>query len=164
MGRFFPEALDRFRNGIPEADREGNLVDAYHRLLMSPDPAVHTRAARDWCDWEIAIVAVHPNQPPSPRYESPAFRLAFARIVTHFFGNYAWLEDGILLREAHRLAGIPGILIHGRLDLGCPLITPWRLTKAWPGSELMVIGEAGHDARDPGMAEALVAATDGFAT
>ena len=130
---------------------------------MAPDPAVREKAARDWCDWEMALVAVHPNHTPNPRYERSDFRLAFARIVTHYWRHNAWLEDGILLREAGRLSGIPGILIHGRLDLGSPLIVPWKLTRNWPGSELVTIGDAGHDARDPGMADGVVAATDRFA-
>jgi len=162
VGQYFPEALDRFREGSQAAEGE-RLVDAYHKSLMSPDPAVHSKAAQDWCDWEAAIVAVRADHKPYPRYEDPEFRLAFARIVTHYFRNYAWLEDGVLLREAHRLAGIPGALIHGRLDLGCPLITAWRLAQAWHGSELIIVNEAGHDGRDPGLGEALVSATERFA-
>ena len=72
-----------FRNGVPAEDHNASLVEAYHRLLMHPDPAVHTKAARDWCDWEMAIVAVQPNHTPHPRYEQEEFRLAFARIVLH---------------------------------------------------------------------------------
>ena len=161
--RFFSEQWARFRDGVPEEERTGSLVEAYHRLLMNSDPAIHEKAARDWCDWEMAIVAVHPNHTPHPRYEKSAFRLAFARIVTHYWRHNAWLEDGILLREASRLSGIPGVLIHGRLDLGGPLITPWRLSQHWTGSELVIVGGAGHDARDPGMSEAAVAATNRFA-
>lgn len=148
---------------FPEADREGSLVEAYHRLLMHPDPAVHERAARDWCDWEMAVVAVNPGHKPHPRYEDPAFRLGFARLVTHYWRHRAWFEEGALMHEAQGLAGIPGILIHGRLDIGGPLVTPWTLQRHWPGSELVIVNEAGHDARDPGMTEAIVAATDRFA-
>lgn len=162
VGIFFPEAWARFRGGVPEAERDGSLVDAYHRLLMNTDPAVYEKAARDWCDWEMALVAVHPNHTPHPRYERPEFRLGFARLVTHYWRHNAWLEDGVLLREAHRLSDIPGVLIHGRLELGTPLITPWRLTQNWPGSELVIVSGAGHDTRDPGMTESIVAATDGF--
>ena len=162
VGAFFPDAWIRFRDGVPEAEREGSLVEAYHRLLMDPNPAVHEKAARDWCDWEMALVAIHPGHKPHPRYEDPAFRLGFSRLVTHYWNHSAWLEDGILLREAHRLAGIPGVLIHGRLDIGGPLVTPWQLARHWPGSELVVVGGAGHDARDPGMTECIVAATDRF--
>jgi proline iminopeptidase len=163
VGVFFPEPWARFRDGIPEAERDGSLVEAYHRLLMNPDPAIHEKAARDWCDWEMAIVAVHPNHKPHSRYEQPGFRLCFARLVTHYFRHNGWLSDGVLLQQVDRLVGIPAVLIHGRLDIGGPRITPWQLAKRWPGSELVIVGGAGHDARDPGMSESIVAATDRFA-
>lgn len=163
VSAFFPREWRRFRDGVPEAERDGSLVQAYHRLLMHPDPAIHAKAAQDWCDWEMAIVAVHPGHRPHPRYGDPAFRLGFARLVTHYWRHAAWLEEGILLRRAPELAGIPGILIHGRLDFGSPLLTPWQLAQAWPGSELVVLGEAGHDTRDPGLAAQLTAATDRLA-
>ena len=155
VGRFFPGEWERFRNGVPDCD--GSLVDSYHRLLVDPDPAVHEKAARDWCDWEMAIAKPH------PRYDRPVFRLTFARIVTHYWRHNAWLDEGILLREVGRLAGIPGVLIHGRLDFGSPLITAWNLSRSWPGSELVVVNEAGHDGRDPGIVESVVAATDRYA-
>lgn len=164
VGAFFPDAWMRFRDGVPEAQRSGNLADAYHRLLMHPDPAIHQKAARDWCDWEIAIVKLHADDPPNPRYENPAFRLGYARLVTHYWRHAAWLEDGVLIRHAHRLSHIPGVLIHGRLDLGTPLMTAWRLSQNWPGSELIVIDQAGHDAGHHDLAERMVAATDRFAT
>ncbi len=163
VGAFFPEAWERYRDGVPEAERNGSLVDAYHHLLMHPDPAIREKAARDWCDWEMAIVAVWPENKPHPRYEEPEFRLGFARLVTHYWRHKAWLEDDVLIREAGRLAGIAGVLIHGRLDLGNPLVTPWRLSRAWPGSELVVVETAGHDTRDPGIDAHIVAATDRFA-
>ncbi len=163
VGRLLPEEWDRFRKGVPEADRNGNLVDAYHRLLEGSDKAVREQAAKDWCDWEDAVVASsQPDYKPSPRYAQPEFRMAFARIVTHYFANGAWLVEGLLLREAHRLAGIPGVLIHGRLDLGSPLDTAWELSKAWPDSKLIALRSAGHSARDPGMGEATLDALNGF--
>jgi proline iminopeptidase len=86
-----------------------------------------------------------------------------ARIVTHFFRNGAWLEEGALIRDAGKLAGIPGILIHGRLDLGSPIDTAYKLSKAWPGSELVVVHDAGHEVRTPGMRESILVALDRFA-
>jgi proline iminopeptidase len=163
VGAFFPDAWVHFRDGVPAVERSGSLVEAYHRLLMHPDPAIHAKAARDWCDWEIAIVASHPDEKPNPRYDNATFRLGFARLVTHYWRHHAWLEDGILVREAKRLSSIPGVLIHGRQDLCNPLITPWRLAQNWPGSELILVDEAGHDAGHPGMSEAIVAATDRLA-
>ena len=130
---------------------------------MHPDPAVQEKAARAWCDWEAAVVALHPDDAPHPRYAQAAFRLGFARLVTHYWRHAAWLEDGALLRNAERLSGIPGVLVHGRLDLGSPVATAWHLAQNWPGSELAIVNLAGHDARDPGMQARIVAATNRFA-
>lgn len=160
----FPAQWACFRAGVPPAERDGDLVAAYHRLLQDPDPAIHMKAAKDWCEWESALVSVDPDAKPDLRRLQPAFQLAFARIVTHYFHNNAWLEDGILLRQASSLAHIPGILIHGRLDLGSPLVTAWELAQAWANSELVIVSGAGHSSTDPGMSEALIAATDRFAT
>jgi proline iminopeptidase len=88
--------------------------------------------------------------------------MTFARLVTHYWHHTAFLEDGILLREAARLAGIPGVLVHGRLDLSSPLETAWLLARAWPDAELVVIDDAGHGGH-PDMVAALVTATDRFA-
>jgi len=119
---------------------------------------VRERAARDWCAWEDAIVAIEPGGGPNPRYDDPRFRLAFARIVTHVFRHGAWLRDGELLDGAHRLAGIPGVLVQGRLDLAGPPAAAWELAQAWPGSELVLIEGAGH----AGLREHILAATDRF--
>jgi proline iminopeptidase len=158
-GQFFPAEWERFRSGVSGPD----LVAEYHRLLMDPDPAVHVRAAREWCAWEHALVSVDPDAQPSPRQLEPAWQLAFARIVTHYFGHLAWLEDGQLLRDAGRLAGIPGILIHGRFDMGGPPTTAWELAQAWPDARLVILGGAGHSARDPGMQDAVLDAADELA-
>ncbi|MDZ7729536.1 MAG: alpha/beta fold hydrolase [Dehalococcoidia bacterium] len=164
VGRFFPEAWERFHVGAGSPPAGTDLAAAYRDLLASPDPAVREQAARDWCDWEMAIVDTTPGHRPHPRYEDPRFRMAFARIVTHYFAAGAWLEEGQLLRDAGRLAGIPGVLVHGRLDYSSPLRTAWKLAQAWPDAELTVVEPAGHDARDGGIAAALVTATDRLAS
>ncbi len=159
LGRLFPEAWRSFREGVPATARDGDLAAAYARLLVDPDPAVCDRAARAWTAWEDAII---PNTPPSPRFADPAYRLAFARIVTHFWSHGSWLDEGSVLRDAGTLAGIPAVLVQGVLDLGNLLGTPWELARAWPGAELVLIDDAGHNTTD-GMRQALVAATDRFA-
>jgi proline iminopeptidase len=161
VGRFFPAEWARFRDGVPPEARDGDLVAAYYRLLNHPDSAVREKAARDWCAWEDAVVSLGSNYESNPRFEDPRFRMAFARIVTHYFHHSAWLEDGILLRDAHRLAGIPGALVHGRLDLNSPPVAAWELAEAWPDAELELVGE-GHVGGDA-TTECLVAATDRFA-
>ena len=125
---------------------------------------MRARAAEDWIDWDWALSSVDPDAEPPPQWSEPDFRLARARIVTHYFRHNAWLEDGALLRDAAALAGIPGVMVNGRLDLGSPLVTAWELAQAWPDAELMVVHGAGHSFADPGMAEAIVEATGRFAS
>jgi proline iminopeptidase len=145
IGRYLPEEWHRFRAGVPEADRDGDLVAAYNRLLNeSGDPEVQGRAAAAWCAWEDAAVSLEPGWAPHPRYADPAFRMQFARIVTHYFSHGAWLDEGQLLRDAGRLAGIPALLVHGRLDLGGPVDVPWLLARSWPDARLEIVPEAGH--------------------
>lgn len=158
----FPDQWARFRAGVPEEEWNDDLVEAYYRLLNHPDLAVRVKGAKDWHDWELATLSVDPNFKPSARWLAPDFQMARARIVTHYFRHAAWLEDGFLLRNAASLFHIPGIMVHGRLDLGAPLVTAWELSQAWTGSELLIISGAGHSSNDPGMSEALLAATDRF--
>jgi len=143
-GRFFPEQWERFRAGVPEPERDGDLVAAYHRILNEhTDTAARVAAARAWCAWEDAVQSLEERWTPNPRYADAAFRMTFSRIVTHYFHHRAWLGDDELLRNAHRLAGIPGVLVHGWLDLGGPAEAAWRLARAWPGAELHLV-RTGH--------------------
>lgn len=165
LGRIFPEAFERFLAELPEDERDGNLAAAYSRLIDSPDPEVRARAARAWTDWETAIVPAPPRS--VQRYEDPAFRMGFARTVTHYWGNDHFLgegnDEGVVLQDAPLLKGIPGTLVQGSLDFGNLLGILWRLHHAWPGSELAVVDDVGHNVGVPGMVDVLVAATDKYA-
>lgn len=95
------------------------------------------------------MLSLEPGANPTFYSGRPSEALqAFVRLCAHYFGNAAWLPEGILIREAGRLAGIPGVLIHGRLDLSCPTDTAWELANAWPGAELTIVDDAGHHAND----------------
>jgi proline iminopeptidase len=145
VGRFFPEEWARFRAGVPEAERDGDLVAAYARLMENPDPDVRNKAAADWLAWEDAVISLEPQGTPKAySARPPDAALAFVRICAHYFSHGAWLEEGELLRNAGRLTGIPGVLMHGRLDLGSPLGTAWELAQAWPDAQLLVIDDSGH--------------------
>ncbi|MFE7956851.1 prolyl aminopeptidase [Streptomyces sp. NPDC057413] len=162
LGKIFPDAFRSFLAQVPEEERAGNLAAAYHRLLESSDPGTRRRAAQAWTDWETAIIPAPPRS--VARFEDERFRTGFARTVTHYWANDHFLDDqGAVLRDAHLLRGIPGTLVQGSLDFGNLLGTVWRLHHAWPGSELLIVDEAGHDAGAPGVQEALVAATDRYA-
>lgn len=162
VGRIFPAEWDRFADAVPESLRHLPLVDAYAQMLFDPDPAVRDHAAREWCAWEDAHVSLAPGFEPNPRYEDPEFRLRFARLVTHYWRHAAFLEEDQLLRNAHLLDGVPGVMIHGKYDVSGPLITPWRLSKSWTTSELQVIDDAGHGGGDS-LTGAVVDALNRFA-
>ncbi|MEU3184533.1 prolyl aminopeptidase [Streptomyces sp. NPDC006923] len=162
-GRIFPEEWERFRAGVPEDERDGDLLAAYARLMESPDPAVRERATADWCAWEDAVLSQEPNGPAHPYSDRPpAARQALVRICAHYFSHGAWLAEGALLRGADRLAEIPGVLIHGRFDLGSTLGTAWELARAWPDARLVVVEDAGHKGSDTERRE-VRAALDAFA-
>jgi proline iminopeptidase len=165
LGQFFPEAFERFLAELPEDEREGNLAAAYNRLIESSDPEARARAARAWTDWETAMAPAPPRS--IPRYEDPVFRMGFARTVTHYWGNDHFLgegnEEGVVLRDAPLLKDIPGTLVQGSLDFGNLLGTVWRLQQAWPGSELVMIDDVGHNAGAADVVDALIAATDKYA-
>ena len=162
LAAFFPEQWDRLRAGVPAAERDGDIVEAYHRLLHDPDAAVRQRAAEAWCMWESATPVWPPTTGLAERFTDPSYALAFARIVTHYVRHNAWLEDGRLLRSAHSLADIPGILVNGRFDLQAPIANAWQLNRVWPRAELVIVDDAGH-AANPSLTLELIRATDQFA-
>jgi proline iminopeptidase len=154
----FPEQWERLCAGVPAAYRDGDIVEAYARMLHDPDPAVRRRAALDWCMWESAT----PDWPPTPglakRFTDPDFALAFARLVTHYVRHDDFLQDGMLLRNAGVLADIPGTLVNGRFDLQAPIANAWALHQVWPRAELVIVDDAGHAADEPALTNALIRA------
>ncbi|MEV0202029.1 prolyl aminopeptidase [Nonomuraea sp. NPDC050691] len=165
VGRFFPEEWQRFRAGVPEDQRDGDLPDllaAYNRLVGDPDPAVRAKAAQDWLAWEDAVISLEPNGKHNAYSDRPSdAQVALVRICSHYFSNGAWLEEGALLRDAHRLAGIPGVIVHGRFDLGAPLENAWQLAQAWPDARLVVVDDSGHTGSGT-MRDAIKSAIAGF--
>lgn len=158
----FPAEWERLCAGLPADRPGGDVVGAYARLLNDPDPAVHHKAAADWCTWESAGLAWPPEGRLAPRFADPRYALAFARLVTHYVRHNAWLEDGVLIRGAGALASVPGAMVQGRLDFGAPIAWAWELSKAWPRAELVVVPGAGHAGDHPGISAELVRATTRF--
>lgn len=162
LARFFPAEWERLLAALPPSERDGDVVEAYHRLLSDPESAVHQPAADAWCLWESATPDWPPKPGLAPRFRDPAYRLAFARIVVHYVRHNAWLENGVLLRDAGRLEGIPAVLVNGRFDFQAPLANAWQLSRAWPGARLVVVDDAGHSASER-LGLEVVRATDSFA-
>jgi len=159
----FPDAWDEYLQPIPEVER-GDLMSAYHRRLTSDDAAVRMDAARAWSVWEGSTSKLFQNPESIARFAGDAFAEAFARIECHYFVNGAFLKsDTQLLDDASRIAHLPGVIVQGRYDVVCPAASAWALHRRWPKSELKIIGDAGHSITEPGIIDALVAATDDFA-
>lgn len=164
VGAFFPQQWERLVRAVPPDRWRDDVVQTYANLLFHADPDVRSRAAFEWCLWESATPAWPPSTGLDDRFRDPAFALAFARIVTHYVQHDAWLEDGALLQKADRIGGIPGVIVNGRFDFQSPLGSAWALHRAWPRAELVVVEDAGHDASVSGIKDALVGATDAFAS
>jgi proline iminopeptidase len=163
ISMLFPEQWERLRASVPAPLRDGDIIEAYYRLLRDPDPAICNQAALAWCTWESASPAWPPQTGLSPRFRNPEYALAFARIVTHYVRNYAWLEDESLMHGAGAIAGIPGVMVNGRFDLQAPIGWAYDLKRVWHRARLVIVDDAGHDASSAGIAGELVRATDEFA-
>ena len=159
----FPDAWEGYVGHIPEAER-GDLVAAYHRRLTSDDPAVRLAAAKAWATWEGATSRLLPDPSLADSYAEDEFAVAFARIECHYFHNRGFFEvDGQLLRDVDRIRHVPGVIVQGRYDVVCPILSAWALHRAWPEADLVITPDAGHSAYEPSNSRALVAATDRFA-
>lgn len=162
--RIFPDAFERFLAPIPEGERH-DLVRAYYARLTSDDKDVRVTAARAWSTWEGRTSRLIPDAGLVAKTDDPHFAEAFARIECHYFIHGGFFErDDQLLANAHRIAHIPCVIVQGRYDVVCPAKSAWDLHKALPGSELVIVQDAGHAAAEPGIAEALVRATERFKT
>jgi proline iminopeptidase len=163
LAPLFPELWERLLAGVPGRERDGDVVEAYARLLHDPDPEVRGKAALAWCAWESVTPVWPPTAGLAERYRDPDFALAFARLVTHYVRHDAFLENGILIRNAGALAGIPAILINGRFDFQAPVGNAWVLHRAWPRARLVIVEDAGHAGDDAKLTHELLLASDGFA-
>ena len=159
---FYPDRWQDFIAPIPAAER-GDLLRAYHRRLMGPDTPERAECARAWSAWEAAACWLVPAAGQIEEFTRPEVAVSLARIETHYFVNDCFLRsDDELLTGAGRLRDIPGVIVQGRYDMVCPPFSAWDLHRAWPGSRLEIVPDAGHAGSEPGIVDALVRATDAF--
>jgi proline iminopeptidase len=162
LRRFFPAEWQRFRAGAPECEDDGDLVEAYRRLLADPDPAIHVKAAEEWHAWEAASILIDPRATLSGRWSDPSYLVARARIITHYFHHRGWLDEEQILTDVCRLKNVRCTMIQGRFDLEAPLVTAWELSKAWPEARLVIVPNAAHSSALPVMVAAIVEVANEF--
>lgn len=158
----FPDLWDAFIAPIAAPER-GDLIGAYHRRLTHPDRSVRVEAARAWSLWEGRTVTLRPDPDLAAKHADDGFALAFARVENHYFRHGGWFEEGQLIRNAHRLSGIPGVIVQGQYDVVTPARTAWELHRAWPEAAFHLVTDAGHAYSEPGILQRLLDVTDGFA-
>jgi proline iminopeptidase len=158
----FPELWEHYLAPIPETER-GDLIQAFHTRLTGEDEIQRMAAAKAWSVWEGSTATLRPNPMVIDHFANPYVALALARIENHYFVHDAFLEPDQLLHDATRLADIPGVIVHGRYDVVCPVEQAVALHHAWPQATLQIIEDAGHSATEPGIVRALVQATQDFA-
>ena len=158
----FPDSWERFIAPLTAAER-ADPVKAFRARLTSDDAETRLTAARAWSRWEGETITLLPQPMTVERFGGDHFALAFARIENHYFTHGAWLEESQLVRNAHLLKDIPGVIVHGRYDVVCPARTAFELHRAWPEAEFHIVEAAGHPASEPGIKDRLIRATDHFA-
>lgn len=158
----FPDLWESFIAPIPVLERS-RVIEAYHRRLFDPDPAVHIPAGVAWTTWEAATVTLQPDPDMIASMAEPGAATAFARIENHYFVHNGWFDEGQLIAGVAAIRDIPCVIVQGRYDMCTPMMTAWDLHRAWPEAQFVVVPDAAHSATEPGIARALREATDSFA-
>ena len=159
--QIFPDAWARFIAPVAPHERD-DLVGAYYRRLTGADIALRMDVARTWCAWEAELLTLR-TRAPATGSASPG-EIALARLETHYFVNYSFLDEGQIIANMHKLAGTPGIIVQGRYDMVTPVRSAFDLSLAWPDGDLRIIPSAGHATSEPGILAALISATNDMRT
>ena len=158
-----PDRWEDYQRPIPVTERQ-DMVGAYYRRLTGEDEITRMAAAKAWSLWEAHASTLLPKAAVVDHFVNPKTALSLARIECHYFMNDSFLSADQIIRNASRLQEIPGVIVHGRYDMVCPLEQAWALHQAWPEARLQIIPDAGHSATEPGIVDALITATNQFAT
>lgn len=158
----FPDEWEKFVAPIPVSERQ-DLISAYYKQLTSLDPDLRRTAAKAWSGWEAATLKLMYDSKLFSKFTADEHADSISRIECHYFVNRAFMEtDNWILENVFKIRSIPGIIVHGRYDVICPVENAWELHKAWPESTLEIVPDAGHAISEKGISEALVRATDNF--
>lgn len=160
----FPDAWENYLKPIPPAEH-ANLLTAYYDRLTSPDLPTRLAAARSWSIWEASTSKLFPDPDLMAKFGEDEFAAAFARIECHYFINRGFFDaEDQLLKNIDRIRHLPAVIVQGRYDVVCPMMSAWELHQAWSEAEFIIVPDAGHSMTEPGICSALIEATDQFAS
>jgi proline iminopeptidase len=158
----FPDAWEKYLEPIAPEER-GDLMQAYYRRLTGPSHDAQLQAAKAWSVWEGTTSKLFPDPTLITSFGEDAFAIAFARIECHYFVNGGFFKHpDQLLEGVEQIRHIPAVIVQGRYDVVCPMVTAWELWRRWPEAKLHIVPDAGHAAVEPGTASHLIEATDRF--
>jgi proline iminopeptidase len=160
--RIFPDAWENFVSHLPPKERH-HIIASYYRRLTGKDELAQMAAAKAWAEWEGTCSTLQPNSDVVNFFTDPHVAISLSRIETHYFMNESFLEPDQIIQNAKRLQDIPGVIIHGRYDIVCPLDNAFALHQVWPNSELMIIRDAGHSNFETGIIVAMVSTLETIA-
>uniref|UniRef100_A0A832HAA3 Proline iminopeptidase n=1 Tax=Oscillatoriales cyanobacterium SpSt-402 TaxID=2282168 RepID=A0A832HAA3_9CYAN len=159
----FPDAWEKYLAPIPPSEQQ-NLLTAYYQRLTSSDRQIRLEAARAWSVWEASTSKLFQDPNLMSKFGEDEFAAAFARIECHYFVNGGFFEaDDQLLKGIDRIRHLPAVIVQGRYDVVCPMISAWELHQAWQEAEFIIVPDAGHSMTEPGIQTALLEASDRFA-
>jgi proline iminopeptidase len=161
LRNIFPEAWQKFTAALP-ADRHHDLLDAYYGRLMNPDPEIHMPAARAWGVYEGSCSTLLPSPDTVAHFANDVVALGLARMEAHYFRHHIFLPENSLLENIGRIRHIPAVIVQGRYDAVCPIVSAHDLHHAWPEADYIIVPDAGHSAWEPGICAELVRATERF--
>jgi proline iminopeptidase len=158
VSRFYPDHWEDFIAPIPLDERD-NLMTGYKNKIQGSNELVRMSAAKSWSRWEADCSTMHPNARLVKHLTDPHRAMARTRIGLHYFSNGCFLSENQILNSIESISNIPGIIVHGRYDMLCPLDNAFSLHKGWPISQMFIVREAGHSATEPALIDALIRAT-----
>lgn len=160
----YPDAWEKYLQPIPKDERD-DLISAYYKRLTSENDEIRLEAAKAWSVWEGSTSKLLPSEETSKRFGEDKFAEAFARIECHYFVNKGFFQsENQLLNNVNKIRHLPAVIVQGRYDVVCPMITAWELHQVWPQAEFIVVPDAGHSMTEPGIKSSLLEATDKFSS
>ena len=158
----YPDAWEHYLKPIPEDEHHG-MVAAYYKRLTSNDDSVRIEAAKAWSIWEARTSKLFQSEKSLHAFEDAKVAEAFARIECHYFTNRGFFDtDEWLLENVNKIRHIPAVIVQGRYDVVCPMVSAWELHRAFPEADFEIIQDAGHSMTEEGIASKLVEYTDKF--